>query len=115
MTTKKGAKAVVGTKQSTPPRDKQARPRVVKEESPDNKKEEEEKDLTISGVKKETKEFFTIGEWKGFTQYRCNFCPFDTLHERLILSHLASKHIPEVRMQDTGLVDESGRSIVKEV
>lgn len=37
---------------------------------------------------------FTLGEWNGLTQYKCKFCPFDTLHEDVALEHYAARHAP---------------------
>lgn len=36
---------------------------------------------------------YEIGVWAGLTQYRCKFCKFDTLHQSVIVSHIAETHM----------------------
>ena len=39
-------------------------------------------------------EIYTLGNWKGFVQYNCNFCPFDSLDKSEILAHYQARHAP---------------------
>ena len=32
------------------------------------------------------------GEWAGIAQYRCPFCPYDSLYEDAVTAHIAEKH-----------------------
>lgn len=32
------------------------------------------------------------GEWAGIAQYRCPFCPYDSLFEEATIAHIAEKH-----------------------
>ena len=32
------------------------------------------------------------GEWAGIPQYRCPFCPYDSLVEDVVVAHIAEKH-----------------------
>lgn len=36
---------------------------------------------------------YHIGSWKGQQQYRCPHCPFDSLHEDVILDHIEQAHM----------------------
>ena len=36
---------------------------------------------------------YTMASWGGHTQWKCNYCPFDTLEgEQIILEHIARNH-----------------------
>jgi hypothetical protein len=38
---------------------------------------------------------YTVGRWKGLTQYRCTLCGWDTLHgEAAMREHMAQRHTP---------------------
>jgi len=56
---------------------------------------------------------YTIGTWRGFTQWRCKFCPWDTLEgEAAILEHLRSAHAPSPEPKSPILIaDKHGRQI----
>lgn len=32
------------------------------------------------------------GEWAGIPQYRCPFCPYDSLFREAVQAHIAEKH-----------------------
>lgn len=32
------------------------------------------------------------GEWAGIAQYRCPFCPYDSLYVDAVTEHIAEKH-----------------------
>ena len=41
--------------------------------------------------------FFMLGKWGEFTQWRCRFCPWDTLDgEAAMLEHYESVHKPPI-------------------
>lgn len=35
---------------------------------------------------------YTLGTWKGRDQFRCTRCPYDTLHEKDMETHLRQRH-----------------------
>lgn len=39
-------------------------------------------------------EIYTLGKWKDYIQYNCNYCPFDTLDKTEILAHYQARHAP---------------------
>jgi hypothetical protein len=38
---------------------------------------------------------YTIGQWSGLPNYSCTHCPFSTLDEAEILTHIIEKHLPK--------------------
>jgi hypothetical protein len=38
---------------------------------------------------------YTIGRWSGLPNYSCTHCPFSTLDEAEILTHIIEKHLPQ--------------------
>lgn len=41
------------------------------------------------------KDLYEVGEWRGFTQWRCKLCPWDTLAgEAEMVEHVTSAHFP---------------------
>jgi len=59
---------------------------------------------------------YTLGEWCGYTQYRCRFCPFDVLDdgsqdcEAVIYEHYLNRHyVPPV---DDGLPAQPSGSVL---
>jgi len=37
--------------------------------------------------------YFTLGKWQGFVQWKCPFCPWDTLEgEQVALEHYNERH-----------------------
>jgi hypothetical protein len=53
------------------------------------KKREEE-----TRVPAEENQPYTLGSWKGITQYRCKRCPFDTLNLEDMQAHINARHAP---------------------
>jgi len=42
-------------------------------------------------------EFFTLGEWNGMTQWKCRFCPWDTLEGEVeLMKHYIERHAPSL-------------------
>lgn len=39
---------------------------------------------------------YTIGSWSGLPNYSCTHCPFSTLDEAEILTHIIEKHLPQL-------------------
>jgi hypothetical protein len=38
---------------------------------------------------------FTLGRWQTFTQWKCAYCPYDTLQgEAVIMEHYQERHAP---------------------
>lgn len=79
-----------------------------------------------------SEELYTIGEWCGYTQYRCKECPFDVLiddtrtaeeaEEQMYMHWLRRHHRPEPVPEPTPLgggniliADKSGREVGREV
>jgi hypothetical protein len=59
------------------------------------------------------KRFYTMGSWRGFPQWKCELCPWDTLEgEEKMLEHLASAHAPPPEPKSPILIaDKSGKQI----
>ena len=38
---------------------------------------------------------YTIGQWSGLPNYSCTHCPFETLDEAEMLTHIIEKHLPQ--------------------
>lgn len=55
---------------------------------PELKKPELKKVKTIE-------DFYSIGSWKGFKQFKCDLCAFDTLEEKVIKDHIKDVHMPK--------------------
>lgn len=50
------------------------------------------------------------GEWAGIAQYRCPFCPYDSLTEDATIAHIAEKHPlppPKITGPDSPAVKEA--------
>lgn len=64
---------------------------------------------------KTIKDYYTLGTWKRFTQYKCSLCPFDSLDEESIISHINERHIiqPPRPVKQVTLFDRFGREIIK--
>ena len=58
-------------------------------------KKESEKVAKKAPVKEKiltVEDFYTVGKWKRFAQYKCKECPFDSLDEKQIKEHVL-KHM----------------------
>jgi len=60
----------------------------------------------------EQPQHWTEGAWKGLPQYRCKYCPFDTLDEELMREHylkvhLASQPTPPISVPVTDQFEET--------
>lgn len=88
--------------------DKQAKPPANKQVVPpmDKEKKEEETEAAIELP-------YAIGKWGSFTQYKCRFCEFDTLHEDVILKHVWSHQGP--RFESSRILGPDGLPIIKEI
>lgn len=57
------------------------------------------------------------GEWRGYKQYKCNHCPFDSLQEPVIRDHTIKRHQVQmleaagVRRLSVPLFDGDGKQI----
>ena len=66
---------------------------------------------------------YTVGEWKGVRQLRCNLCQFDVLDEGLgdaelmMLEHYVARHVPRIPLEEDPappqilVADKSGREV----
>lgn len=41
-----------------------------------------------------------VGSWRGYTQYRCTQCPFDTLDLGKFEDHWSASHVPPALRED---------------
>jgi hypothetical protein len=56
---------------------------------------------------------FSLGEWRGFEQYKCAFCAWDTLDRDEMVLHLARLHAPKPAQRvELPLVDHKGDPLV---
>ncbi len=64
---------------------------------------------------KTVKDYYSIGEWRGLPQYKCNSCPFDSLNEKSIKEHVIDRHIPApVRPKvEVKILDRFGNEVNK--
>ena len=44
---------------------------------------------------KSVEDFYSIGKWKGFDQFKCDLCAFDSLEEKVIKVHITKVHMPK--------------------
>lgn len=60
-------------------------------------KKKKEPEVKIPEVKKvkTIEDYYSIGKWKGFKQYKCKLCAFDTLEENVIKDHIKKEHMPK--------------------
>lgn len=59
---------------------------------------------------------YTLAQWNGLTQYKCQRCPFDALDERAMEAHIAERHMPkplERRPVAVTLFDSKGNLITE--
>ena len=59
-------------------------------------------------------DLWEISSWKGLPNYECRFCAYATIDFDDAVDHYRSEHAPpstEVRIIDTGLVNEDGTPI----
>jgi hypothetical protein len=112
-------------KQSTPPRDKQQRPTVVKAGT--GKVVVEGKKAEVRTVDDLVREVAAIVDvkttkgprpyevllWKGQELYQCLRCPYNAMVLSELMSHVVSRHGP--RLEPTGLVSPTGLPLTKEV
>jgi len=55
---------------------------------------------------------YTLGKWRGHTQWKCRFCPWDTLvGEAAMLEHWATRHRPQPERRLIQAYDAGGRPI----
>jgi len=57
-------------------------------------KKTKEPEVEIPKVKT-IEDFYSIGKWKGFDQFKCDLCKFDTLEEKVIKDHIINVHMPK--------------------
>jgi len=55
---------------------------------------------------------YDLKQWGRYTLYQCRLCPFNSLHERVLLNHIIQRHAPQP--QPTGLFGADGKPLVKE-
>lgn len=55
---------------------------------------------------------YDLKQWGSHTLYQCKLCPFNSLHEQVLLTHIINRHAPQP--QPTGLVGPDGKPLVKE-
>jgi len=56
---------------------------------------------------------YTIGKWKDLPRYQCKLCPFDSLHEEVIIEHIWKAHYapPESDAPKKELFDRFGNKL----
>ena len=76
--------------------------------SPEAKKPELKRVKTVE-------DFYSIGKWKGFDQFKCDLCAFDTLEEKVIKDHLKEVHMPKPVKPKVALklYDRFGNEVIK--
>ena len=75
---------------------------------PEEKKQEVKKVKTID-------DFYSIGKWNGFDQFKCDLCKFDTLEEKAIKDHIKEVHMPKQVKPKVALklFDRYGHEVIK--
>lgn len=58
---------------------------------------------------------YSIGKWKGFDQFKCKLCAFDSLEEKVIKDHIVEVHTPKPMKPkvEVKLCDRFGNEIIK--
>ncbi len=64
---------------------------------------------------KTIKDYYTLGKWKKYTQYKCILCPFDSLDEKSIIDHINERHVPKPPKPkvEVQLFDRFNRPVIK--
>lgn len=64
---------------------------------------------------KTIEDFYSIGKWKGFDQFKCDLCAFDSLEEKVIKEHMTEVHMPKpVKPKvELKLYDRYGHEVIK--
>ena len=64
---------------------------------------------------KTIEDFYSIGKWKGFKQFKCTLCKFDTLDEAEIKKHIIEVHMPKPIKPKVALklYDRFGNEVIK--
>ena len=44
---------------------------------------------------KTIEDYYSIGKWKRFDQFKCKLCKFDSLEEKVIKDHIIEVHMPK--------------------
>ncbi len=57
-------------------------------------KEPEVKKPEVKKIKT-VEDYYTIGKWGRFDQFKCSLCPFDSLDEKEIKDHIVEQHMPK--------------------
>ncbi len=48
---------------------------------------------------------YSLGSWQGMPQWKCNYCPWDTLDgEGEMLAHVAERHLPAPPLPQPGII-----------
>lgn len=60
--------------------------------------------------------FKETGVWKGMPHYSCVIegCPYDSTNPEVMESHWERHHQSQTRMVATGILDASGRPVIRE-
>lgn len=88
-------------------------PEAKTDDLPEAISPEEEEEISVKSSPPAEERSYTVGSWRGFTQYQCKLCPWDTLEgEAAMLEHLRSAHAPAPEPKSPILIaDKSGRQI----
>ena len=64
---------------------------------------------------KTVRDYYSMGEWRGFPQYKCNVCPFDSLNEKTIKDHIIDRHIPKPVRPKVSVIkfDRHGKEVIE--
>ena len=64
---------------------------------------------------KTIKDYYTLGKWKKYTQYKCILCSFDSLDEKSIIDHINERHVPKPPKPkvEVQLFDRFNRPVIK--
>jgi len=60
---------------------------------------------------------YKIGQWKGLTQYKCLYCPFDSLEMDDAIRHYLLKHAPragETPAPSVLVADRNGNPVIQQ-
>ncbi len=71
--------------------------------------------LEVEEAAEEENPYFTLGSWKGMPQWKCRFCPWDTLEgEGALMEHVVTVHgagEPERRPGGILVADRYGNAV----
>ena len=80
-------------------------------------KKTKEPAVEIPKVKKvkTIEDYYSIGKWRGFNQFKCKLCAFDSLDKKVIEDHIREVHLPKpIKVKEpVKLYDRYSNEIIK--